>query len=208
MNIAQLVKRANDALQGPQSPPPPPGGPQGGMPPPDASGQPPAGQDGALPPELEQLINSLPPEALQQLLAEIQQDLDQQAGGQPGGAPPGSMPPGGGMAPGMDPGAGGHMAPPPPDGMPKQGSAKIIAHDANYIDGFMSQAAARGLNKQASAELYYAALELMQPAQVKQASENTNQLHYEGFTKAATATLGISSKEAHQLYLETFGLQR
>lgn len=206
MNIAALVKRANDALQAGGPPPPPSGGPQGGPPPPDASGQPPAGQDGALPPELEQLINSLPPEALQQLLAEIQQDLDQQAGAQPGGAPPGSM--GAGPAPGA-PGDGGHMAPPPPDGMPKQGSAKIIAHDANYIEGFMSQAAARGLDKQASTELYYAALELMQEPQVKQASSEEHvQLHYEGFTKAAASTLGLSSKEAHQLYLETFGLQR
>lgn len=186
MNIAQLVKKANDALQaGMQAPPPPDA----------AQGMPPADQAGALPPELEQLINSLPPEALQQLLAEVEQELAQGQGGAPQG----------GMPPGQDPGAGGAMPPPPPDGMPKQGS--IIAHDANYIEGFMSQASLRGLDKQASAELYYAALELMNaPQQVKQAAD-TNSLHYEGFTTAAKAKLGISPKEAQELYFSTFGLQ-
>lgn len=194
MNIAQLVKKANDALQaGMQAPPPPDA----------AQGQPPAGPEGALPPELEQLINSLPPEALQQLLAEIQQELE--AGGGQGG--PQGMPPAG-MPPGQDPGAGGAMPPPPPDGMPKQGSANsLIAHDARYIDGFMSQAFARGLNKQASTELYYAALELMRAPQVKQASASTNNLHCEGFTSAAQSKLGLSPKQAQELYLATFGLQ-
>lgn len=183
MNIANLVKKANPGLpEGVSLPPPPQGATPAGGP-----------AEAGLPPELEQLINSLPPEVLQQLLAEVEQQLgsEAQAGTQPQDQ--------------------GQMLPQNPNAMdPTKQAEAIVAYDKNYIDGFMSAAQAQGLNKQAAQELYKYALDIMQtgaPAQNSEVEKQAAQLHYEGFTKSAMSHLGLTADQAQQLYVETFNLQ-
>ena len=141
-----------------------PGGMQAGLgapgPEQTGAGQPPlpqGGGEGGIPPELEELINSLPPEVLQQLLAEVEQEL--QGGGQGGpppqdaGAPQGG-PPQGGL---------------PPEGMPKQGSAKedtILAKTAEYQEGFLEASQHYGVDRNTTVQLFKQALHEMEQSPI------------------------------------------
>lgn len=194
-------------MGGQGGPPPPPGGgdPTGGAP----GGLPPDGSMG-VPPEIEQLIQQLPPEVLQQLLQEIEGELGGGAGGPPGGGDPsqgaGGPPPGmdpsqgaGGPPPGMDPSQGGGMP-------PKQGSEKILAKEAKYIEGFVERALGYGFDKNAAKDMYKKALQIMEgdknaePAPVKE----KRAAHYDGFMSQAK-TRGIVENEAAQAYHRIFG---
>lgn len=179
----------------------------GGMPPqggdPSQQGMPDASGGLGVPPEIEQLIQQLPPEVLQQLVQEIEAELAN--GGQGGGDP--SMQ-------GGDPSQGGGM-PPQGGGMPmdpsmgKQGSVKILAKEASYIEGFVERALSYGFTRNDAKEMYKKALDIMAPEQpvqqkttVKQASDK-QAAHFDGFMQQARA-YGISDVEAANVYNQTF----
>ena len=192
-----MLKRANELA----------GGLQGGeMAPPPAQAVP-QEQAGQIPPEIEQLINSLPPEALEQLLAEVEQAM--QGGGDPsqGGMPPQGDPSQGGMPPqGM-----------PPQGMPPQGdpsqgmkqASAIIANEPAYIEGFMARAAEVGLDKHAAVKIYKEAVAIMAPPAPAQKTASyapaPKNAHKVGFVAHAKATYNCSEKQAEELYENYFG---
>lgn len=184
--------------------PPPQGGGDPSQGAPDISG----GQ--GIPPELEQLIQQLPPEVLQQLVQEIEAEIANGQGG--AGGPPGGDPSAGGMPQGApDPALaggppGGGMPPMDPSMLGKQGS--ILAKEASYIEGFVERGLTYGFNRADVKEMYKKALSLMEPTQTKVASvQQTNvaaNKHFEGFMLQARA-YGISDKEAAEVYQQTFG---
>ena len=182
------------------------GPPQGAAPQPPpqdlGGGQPPLPGDGGqgIPPELEQLINSLPPEVLQQLLAEVQQELQGGGGGGDGGqgGPPQGGPQGGGM--------GG----PPQHGHHKQGSAAedlILAKTAGYQEGFLEAAKSYNATQQFTVSLYKQALAEMEanPIDLSLIPDTEEKIasHAEGVITAAMER-GFSKKEAVDLYRATF----
>lgn len=165
-----------------------------------AQGQPPlpGGEgDSGIPPELEQLINSLPPEVLEQLLAEVEQEL--QGGGDPAaqGAPPQGMPPEA-MQGGM-----------PPEGMPKQGSARdtILAKTAEYQEGFVEAANYYGVDRNTTVNLYKQAMVEMENNPVDASlfvdSKEKRAAHFEGFVYQAL-NRGFSQADAISTYENTF----
>jgi hypothetical protein len=187
---------------GGMAPPPeqvvPQGAAEGGLP-----------AEGGIPPELEQLINQLPPEVLAQIVQEIEQQLQ---GGGDGGAGAG---PGAGAG-GPPPGAGGMAGPPPgmgaggpPPGHPhhKQGS-EIIAKQASYIEGFVGRAYELGFDRATTQNIYKYALDLMsassQPASAPRQEPQVKSAHFEGFLEKA-ASHGLSVDQAKDLYVRTFG---
>lgn len=140
-----------------------------------------------VPPELEQLIQSLPPEVLQQLIAEIEQEM---GGAGHTGAPP----------------QGHHQGHQPPPGPEKQGSA-LLCNTPEYQAGFMEAARDYGLTQYQTNEFYKQAVsrmaespidpELFINTQEKQAS------HYEGFITAALE-YGCTVKQAQDEYRKLF----
>lgn len=235
-NLAQaknLLKQAGfDPSQGDSSQGMPPGGPGGdpsmggGMPPQGgdpsqgmdpSQGAPDMGGSAGVPPELEQLIQNLPPEVLQQLVEEIQAELGNgggdpsQGGGDPsmgdpsqGGGDP-SMDPsqGGGLPPGMDPSQG--MDP----GMPKQGSQTILAKEAGYVAGFVERGLSYGFNQQDVKEMYKKALAIMEPSRPQLPTQAAPKLsdkqaaHFDGFLSQARQ-YGISYEETVDVYRRKF----
>ena len=180
-----------------------PGGGAGGPPPgaDPSQGQPPQ-SNGGIPPEIEQMIQQLPPEVLQQLVQEIEAELGQGGqGGDPsqagaGGPPPGADPSQGGG----DPSQGGMMP-------PKQGSEKLLAKEAKYVEGFIERALNYGFDKNAAKEMYKKALEIMEgsaPSKPAVAPVKEKNAHFEGFLSQAQAR-GISQDEAVQAYNRVFG---
>jgi hypothetical protein len=172
------------------------GGPQGGPPP--QGGDP----SGGIPPELEQMISQLPPEVLAQLVQEIEAEMGGQ-GGQ-GGPPQGGDPNGGGQPPQH------HQQQQPqmdPSQM-KQGSARIIAKEAAYIDGFIGRATEIGYDINSARSLYKHALELISsnPVNVKTASQQDSRstARFEGFAQRASE-LGLSKQAAYELFVGVFG---
>lgn len=173
----------------------------GGMPPagdPSQQAGDPAAAAGAggIPPEIEQLISQLPPEALEQLVQEIQAEI---ANGGQGGDP---------SQQGGDPNAGAGGPPPmDPNGMPKQGSEKILAKEASYVEGFFERGISYGFNKQDVTEMYKKALAIMDPSSAapqKAAKLSDKQAsHFEGFIGRASQ-YGISDQEAVEVYRRTF----
>lgn len=162
------------------------------------SGQPPlpTGGQGGLPPELEQLINSLPPEVLAQLLQEVEAELK-------GGASPEG-------AQGHEGAEGAEAAAMAPQGhQQKQGSEKdlILAKTAKYQEGFLEASRYYGVDLATTQNLYKSALEIMEKNPVDLSDTiDTNEkraAHYEGFIKSAM-TVGFSEKDATDIYKETF----
>lgn len=177
-----------------------------------------AGGGQGIPPEIEQLIDQLPPEVLAQLVQEIEQQLGGGAGGPPPGAGAGGPPPHqggghpGGGHPGGHPGAGG--PPPGPGGMggmpmpPKQAGQRLYVKEAAYINGFISHAYDLGFNKEEAKSIYKQALALCeaeaQPkTKVASVQKEQRNPHYDGFMKSASA-YGLAPQQAYQLYVETF----
>ena len=223
-----MMAAAGGAGAGPgQSPTgdPSAGGPPGQGAPPDPTG----GQGGAagmaaggggmgVPPELEQMLQSLPPEVLQQLVQEIQAELGN--GGQGGaGAPPGGDPSQGGGDPSQmaammggagGPPGGGAGGPPPPHGGHHKSGAAILAKQAGYIEGFIERGLSHGFNTQTTRELYKKALETIegnngQNRQLPKPKLTDKQAaHYAGFMERAAAS-GISKQEAHKTYFHVYG---
>lgn len=158
------------------------------------AGQPPMpgaeGGDSGIPPELEQLIASLPPEVLQQLLAEVEQEL---SGGGAGGPPPG--------AGGPPPGAGG----PPPEQM-KQGEF-ILAKTAEYQEGFLEAARYYGVSQNDTVAMYKRALAEMEQNPIDTDlfidSQEKRAAHYEGFVLNAV-NHGLTQAAAIETYKNTF----
>ena len=150
-----------------------------------AQGQPPlpgAEGDSGIPPELEQLINSLPPEVLQQLLAEVEQEL--QGGGDPSQQ--------GGL---------------PPEGMPKQGSELILAKTAAYQEGFLEAANYYGVSQAETVNIYKQAMADMEKNPVDASlmvdSKEKRAAHFEGFFHQALSR-GFTQKDAIDTYENTF----
>lgn len=169
------------------------------------AGQPPLpggeGGEGGIPPEIEELIQSLPPEVLQQLMAEIEQEISQGQGGPPQAGPPGGMPPQGGPPPGPP----GGMSP----GMPKQGSdnSVLLCKTAEYVDGFFEAARDHGLTRAQANQFYKEAATRMETNPIDlPISIDTNEKkasHYEGFVLEAVDH-GFTVKQAEAIYLNTF----
>ena len=159
-----------------QGQPPLPAAPEGG---------------GGVPPEIEELIQSLPPEVLQQLIAEIEQEMQHGGVQPPQGHPPQGHPPQG------------H----PPQGMPKQGEESILSKTAEYAEGFFSNAVDHGLTRNEAANFYKQAVSIMEKSPVDPTlfldSKEKQANHYDGFVRAALDH-GLSVKGAQGLYLETF----
>jgi len=169
-----------------------------------------AGACRGIPPEIEQLIDQLPPEVLAQLVQEIEQELSGAGGGAGAGHPGGGHPahgghPGGGhrgAAGGLPPEAAGAMMP------PKQASA--IAKEASYVEGFFGHAYELGFNKDEAKNLYKHALAIIEQqerGQVKSASElpkENQNAHFTGFMEKA-AEYGLTQQQAYQVYVQTFG---
>ena len=157
-----------------------------------AQGQPPlpgAEGDSGIPPELEQLINSLPPEVLQQLLAEVEQEL--QGGGDP-------------SQQGGDPSQQGGL---PPEGMPKQGSELILAKTAAYQEGFLEAANYYGVSQAETVNIYKQAMAEMEKNPVDASlmvdSKEKRAAHFEGFLHQALSR-GFTQKDAIDTYENTF----
>lgn len=167
----ELYKQAND-----------PGLQAGGQAPNPADvvpgGAPPMAGDATLPPELEQMIDSLPPEVLAQLVQQIEAELQQ--GGAQGGPMPGA---------------------PSPE---KQGSVddRLIAKEAEYIDGFLTRAAEYGFDKNAAEQIYYQALRVMDPT-VPQVEKIAQDLHFQGFLEKA-ASYGLDYEQSVAAYNQYF----
>ena len=183
---------------------PPPGHPHHG----GGHGGPDMGGGMGVPPELEQLIQQLPPEVLQQLVQEIEAEMQGQGGGSPHGHHGGGDPSQG--AGGPPPGAGGGQDPAAMmAAMGKQGSAKILAKEAAYIEGFAEHGLKYGFGTNDVKQLYKKALELMDVQPTSKVAPVQNKLsdkqasHFEGFMSQAKA-YGISDKEAADVYRRTF----
>ena len=154
-------------------------------------GQPPlptGGEDSGLPPELEQLINSLPPEVLAQLLQEVEAEL--QGGGEGGEGSDPNM----GNAPEQS----------------KQASVKedlILAKTAEYQEGFIEASRHYGVDFQTTQKLFKQALDIMEknPVDLEHVIDTNEKraAHYEGFVKSAM-TAGFSQQDAADIYKETF----
>lgn len=181
--------------------------PQGGMPPgPQDASLPQPPPDGAAPtanPELaqlEQLLQSLPPEQLEQIIQQIQAELQggggdpSQAGGDPSQA-------------GGDPSQMGGM---PPQGDPSQMGGnpdEMVAKQADYIGAFADRGYARGYSQPQIAYLYKKALALFDPAQAEQVTkvaqdqqaDTYEQQRIAGFFKRA-AEQGFTRDQAVELY--------
>ena len=160
-------------------------------------GQPPLPTEGdsGLPPELEQLINSLPPEVLAQLLQEVEAELQGGEGGEGGqGAPPPAGDPSAGNAPGQA----------------KQASVKedsILAKTAEYQEGFIEASRQYGVDFTTTQKLFKQALDIMEknPVDLEDIIDTKEKraAHYEGFVKSAMA-VGFSEQDATDIYKETF----
>lgn len=181
-----------DPSQGAGAPPPPGGG--------GAPGGAPAGPDlsGGLgvPPEIEQAIQQLPPEVLEQLLAEIQAELGNSGGGDPSaGADPSA---GGDPSAGADPAAAAAA-------MGKTGSANdgILARRPGYILGLTERALQLGFDKKASKQIYFDTLSLIEGAPVQRKINEKQAAHYEGFLEQAAA-YNIDRATADQYYHQYF----
>jgi len=141
-------------------------------------------QASELPPELEQMIQQLPPEAIQQLIAELEQQMAmQQQGGQLAEAAP-------------------------MEEMPKQAELlEPLIKQPAYVDGFIMAAKTAGFNDQEIYTIYKSAVEITAPEftfQQKIATLNPQaQMHLAGFVSKAE-NLGLASKQAAELYLNVF----
>ena len=214
MDPAAMMAQGDPSQGGP--PPgaggPPPGHPHHGHPG-HGGGDPAAmgGGAGGVPPELEQLISQLPPEVLAQLVQEIEAEMQHGGQGGAGGPPPGAggPPPGAGGPPPGDPSGG--MGGPPPGmdpSMGKQGSVKILAKEAAYVEGFVERGLGYGFSRQDVKEMYKKAVAIMDPkpqqvvAQTPKLSDKQAS-HYEGFMTQARG-YGISDNEAADVYRRTF----
>jgi DNA-binding transcriptional MerR regulator len=191
--IRSLLKEANDGGMPAGGPPPmDPSAGAGGPPPMDPSAGGPPGAGGGVPPEIEQLIQQLPPEVLQQLVQEIEAELAN--GGQGGGQPP------------VDPSAGGGQPPMDPSMMaPKTGSVKRLIKESKYIEGFKERALSYGLSYDQVNNLYKTASEIVEQSaspesEIKHLScEEKQAAHKAGFIERAAA-YGINTKEAEEIY--------
>lgn len=131
-----------------------------------------------LPPELLSMIDNLPPEILEQLIAAAEAEMSQA-------------------------GAGG----PPQQGGPAEGQQDpnaLIAKSAGYVEGFKEHAAELGFSKNDTVELYKIAMEMMQNSQVNEEQLAIKQAHYAGFMEAAS-DLGLSQQQALDFYAFGFG---
>lgn len=142
--------------------------------------QPPA-EDSEVPAELEQLIQQLPPEAIQQLIAE----LEQQMAGQQDGAV---------------------MS--PEEEMPKQASVnEPLIKQAAYVDGFIEAAKSRGFTDEEISTIYKSACDIVlqeHTFQQKVASlDSHSAMHFEGFLSQAES-LGLEPKQAAEVYFSAF----
>lgn len=164
----------------------------------------PSGQ-GGIPPELEQMISQLPPEVLAQLVQEIEAEMGGQGGDPNGGGQPAPhhhhqhQDPG--QAPQGDPS---QMMDP---SQMKQGSARLIAKEAAYIDGFIGRAMEVGYDLNSARGMYKHALALIEsstPKTVSAKDKEKNAAHFAGFAERA-AEYGISKQAAEKLFVQTFG---
>lgn len=139
---------------------------------------------GGVPPEIEQMIQQLPPEVLQQLLAEIQAELGN----------------GGDAGAGADPAAG--MP-------PKQGSEAILAKEASYQEGFLERGLNYGFSYDEVNAMYKKALEIIEPQSVQKTAaaqptiSDKQAAHFEGFL-SQSRQYGIPDNEAANIYRNTF----
>lgn len=195
----------------------PSGGLQAGSQAPDPSGAvPPNMASGGVPPELEQIINSLPPEVLAQLVQEIEAELGggQGAGqqdGQGGPPPPHHGHPMHQQPQGPPPWPPQGMPQGPPPGMPqKMGSAQpiVVAKTASYIEGFIGRALDLGFDNESAKNIYKQALYIMESnpikVPVKTSDVEKQSSHFEGFIEKA-ASYGLNQSQAVDLYKRTFG---
>ena len=150
----------------------------------EASAQP--TQESGIPPELEQMIHNLPPEAIQQLIAELEQEMATQQGGQQSA-----------------PQQGDEQMMMPQDQMPKQASDALIKQ-ADYVDGFIAAAKQHGFSNREIATIYKSAYEIALPditfQQKVAALDSQSRTHLEGFITQA-GNLGLNPKQAAEGYL-------
>ena len=152
----------------------------------EASAQP--AQESGIPPELEQMIHNLPPETIQQLIAELEQEMATQQGGQQ-----------------PAPQQGGEQMMMPPDQMPKQASvSEPLIKQADYVDGFIAAAKQHGFSNREIATIYKSAYEIALPditfQQKVAALDSQSRTHLEGFITQA-GNLGLNPKQAAEVYL-------
>ncbi len=197
-----FYKRANQDQGGAMLPPPPEPGTEA-----------PGGGEMA---QLEQLLQSLPPEQQEQVIQQLIAELTGQGGpggaegGAPGGPGAGGPPPGAGGPPPQGAGGpppqhgghpGGHGGMPPQGGMdPKMGS-ELVIKQAEYVDSFFRRGLEYGFDVATIKHIYKTAaafVEQSQGLEDKQAQEKIA-LHFNSFAGRA-AELGFSRDQAVELY--------
>ena len=161
-------------------------------------GQPPLPTDpsggAGVPPEIEQLIQSLPPEVLQQLIAEIEQQMGGAGDPNSQGQPPQGMEQG-------HPAHAGHA----PE---KQGSdTSLLCKTAEYKEGFLEEAKNYGLTHNQAMNFYKSAVSQMEQAPIDPAlllnTQEKQAQHYEGFIRTAL-DYGCTMKQAQDEYNKLF----
>lgn len=115
----------------------------------------PQGEDLGLPPEIQSLIDNLPPEVLEQVLAAVESEMQEaQGGGQP--------------QPDLQE---------DPNGM--------VAKTAAYKEGFFEHARELNFSNQEAEQLYKRACDIMGQSVVTEDSIKEKQAHYVGFMERA-----------------------